>query len=328
MAVQWPLLIFSVLLGASSGIMIFLGIGELKGAFKKVRFPLALIALILLAVGGCASAVHLGHLDRALYILGNVNSAFSRELFAVGFTGLMTLVYVILSRKNYPDATKVFGILAAIGGILLPLIAGASYMMPARPAWDSFALPLMYLGTGIGMGFVLSAAYVYAKGDDADKPLSMTLALVGIIASVAVTLIYVVWVAIAPYPDSTRSFVRLAGGDLAPAFWLGVVLVGMGGPIAIAVMAKRGAFADGAGGAGTGADAEAAAEPAVVGVDGGGAATAAPATTAATAATAAAAGKFSTASALWMALGCLVVGSVVLRVLMYAVGTSVEYLIY
>ncbi len=328
MAVQWPLLIFSVLLGASSGIMIFLGIGELKGAFKKVRFPLALIALILLAVGGCASAVHLGHLDRALYILGNVNSAFSRELFAVGFTGLMTLVYVILSRKNYPDATKVFGILAAIGGILLPLIAGASYMMPARPAWDSFALPLMYLGTGIGMGFVLSAAYVYAKGDDADKPLSMTLALVGIIASVAVTLIYVVWVAIAPYPDSTRSFVRLAGGDLAPAFWLGVVLVGMGGPIAIAVMAKRGAFADGAGGAGTGAGAEAAAEPAVVGVDGGGAATAAPATTAATAATAAAAGKFSTASALWMALGCLVVGSVVLRVLMYAVGTSVEYLIY
>ena len=272
--------------------------------------------------------MHLGHLDRALYILGNVNSAFSRELFAVGFTGLMTLVYVILSRKNYPDATKVFGILAAIGGILLPLIAGASYMMPARPAWDSFALPLMYLGTGIGMGFVLSAAYVYAKGDDADKPLSMTLALVGIIASVAVTLIYVVWVAIAPYPDSTRSFVRLAGGDLAPAFWLGVVLVGMGGPIAIAVMAKRGAFADGAGGAGTGAGAEAAAEPAVVGVDGGGAATAAPATTAATAATAAAAGKFSTASALWMALGCLVVGSVVLRVLMYAVGTSVEYLIY
>ena len=39
MAVQWPLLIFSVLLGASSGIMIVLGIGEIKGVFKKVRFP-------------------------------------------------------------------------------------------------------------------------------------------------------------------------------------------------------------------------------------------------------------------------------------------------
>ena len=320
MAVQWPLLIFSVLLGASSGIMIFLGIGELRGAFKKVRFPLSLIALVLLAVGGCASAVHLGHIDRALYILGNVNSAFSRELFAVGFTGLMTLVYVILAKKDYPGASKVFGILAAIGGILLPLIAGASYMMPARPAWDSFALPLMYLGTGVGMGFVLGAAYVFAKGDDADKSLSMTLAIVGIMASVAVTLIYVVWVAIAPYPDPTRSFVRLAGGDLAPAFWLGVVLVGMGGPVAVAIMAKRGAFA-GMPGEGQGSSDPMATEPVVADVDGSGAATAAPAAVAT-------ASKFSTASALWAALACLVVGSVVLRVLMYTVGTSVEYLIY
>lgn len=322
MAVQWPLLIFSVLLGASSGIMIFLGIGELRGSFKKVRFPLSLIALILLAVGGCASAVHLGHIDRALYILGNVNSAFSRELFAVGFTGLMTLVYVILAKKDYPGASKVFGILAAIGGLLLPIIAGASYMMPARPAWDSFALPLMYLGTGVGMGFVLGAAYVCSKGDDADKAFSMTLAVVGIVASVAVTLIYVVWVAVAPYPDPTRSLVRLAAGDLAPAFWLGVVLVGMAGPVVIAVMAKHGSFVDtsGAGTDGSSADAE----PTVAGVDASGAATAAPATATA----AAAANKFSTASALWAALACLVVGSVVLRVLMYTVGTSVEYLIY
>ncbi len=314
MAVQWPLLIFSVLLGASSGIMIFLGIGEIKGTFKKVRFPLALIALILLAVGGCASALHLGHLDRALYILGNVSSAFSRELFAVGFTGLMTLIYVILSRKDYPGATKVFGILAAIGGILLPLIAGASYMMPARPAWDSFALPLMYLGTGIGMGFVLSAAYVYMKDDDGDKALSLTLATVGIIAAIAVTLVYVVWIAIAPYPDPTRSFMRLAGGDLAPAFWLGVVLVGMGGPLAVLVMAKRGALADEL------EDGAKAVEPAGASVDGSGTASAAP--------VAAKANKLSTANALWIALGCLVVGSVVLRIIMYTVATSVEYLIY
>lgn len=314
MAVQWPLLIFSVLLGTSSGVMIFLGIGEIKGSFKKVRFPLSLIALILLAIGGCASAMHLGHIDRALYILGNVGSAFSRELFAVGFTGLMTLVYVILARKDYPAASKVFGILAAIGGLLLPLIAGASYMMPARPAWDSFALPLMYLGTGIGMGFVLSAAYVYTKGDEADKLFSMKLATIGIIASIAVTLIYVIWIAIAPFPDPTRSFMRLAGGDLAAAFWLGVVLVGMGGPIAVLVMAKKGSFVD--------EDNKGETDDVVVAsADAIGAATAEPAV-------GAAAGKVTTANALWGALACLVVGSVILRVIMYVVATSVEQLIY
>ncbi len=319
MAIQWPLLIFSVLLGASSGIMIFLGIGEIKGTFKKVRFPLALIALILLAVGGCASAMHLGHIDRALYILGNVGSAFSRELFAVGFTGLMTLIYVILVRKDYPAATKVFGILAAIGGILLPLIAGASYMMPARPAWDSFALPLMYLGTGIGMGFVLGAAYVYMKGDDGDKAFSMKLAIIGVISSIAVTLIYVVWIAIAPYPDPTRSFMRLAGGDLAPAFWLGVVLVGMGGPLAVIIAAKRGALSGGTPSSESGEKANVS-DVEVASVDASG--------SAAAAAGAASTQKITTANALWIALACLVVGSVVLRMIMYTVATSVEYLIY
>lgn len=309
MAVQWPLLIFSVLLGASSGIMVFLGIGEIKGVFKKVRFPLALIALVLLAIGGCASALHLGHVDRALYILGNVGSAFSRELFAVGFTGLMTLIYVILSRKDYPGPTKVFGILAAIGGIVLPLVAGASYMMAARPAWDSFALPVMYLGTGIGMGFVLSAAFVYMKGDDADKALSVTLAIVGIICSVAAMLIYVIWIAIAPHPDPTRSIMRLVGGDLAPAFWLGVVLLGIVCPLAAIVLSRKNAASDKAGEDAT----------VVAGVDGSGAATAAAPAVAA---------KVNTATILWVTLGCLLVSNVVLRVIMYTVATSVEQLIY
>ena len=309
MAVQWPLLIFSVLLGASSGVLVFLGIGEIKGCFKKVRFPLALIALVLLAVGGCASALHLGHIDRALYILGNVSSGLSKELFAVGFTGIMTLVYVILSRKDYPSVTRVFGLLAALGGLVLPLVAGASYMMPARPAWDSIALPLMYLGTGLGMGFVLAAAYVHFKGDEADEPFALKLALAGVLASAVVTLIYVVWVAVAPYPDPTRSLVRLAAGDLAPAFWLDVVLIGGMAPVVLmGLVWKRGGDA--------GASSKDA--PVVAAVDGGGAAAAAPA----------AAGKVSTTTALWATLACLVVGSVVLRVIMYLVATSVEQLIY
>ena len=43
-------------------------------------------------------------------------------LFAVGFTGIVTLVYVILSRKDYPGPTKVFGILAMVGALVLPLV--------------------------------------------------------------------------------------------------------------------------------------------------------------------------------------------------------------
>ncbi len=334
MAVQWPLLIFSVLLGASSGILIFLGIGEIKGKFKNVRFALALTALILLAIGGCASALHLGHIDRAFYILGNMGSGLSKELFAVAFVGIMTLVYVILARKDYPGPTKVFGILAMIGAIILPIVAGASYMMPARPAWDSFTLPLMFLGTGIGMGFVLAAAFVFTKADSAkketegdtakaallvtedDKKLAMTLALVGVVCSVAVMLIYVIWIAMAPHPDPSRSMMRLAGGDLAVAFWVCVVLIGMAGPLALVWKANKDMthpVAD---------DADATDGAVIAGAQDGAA------VAIATPAAAKKAANITPVTALWASLACLVVGSVVLRVIMYAVATSVEQLIY
>lgn len=250
MAVQWPLLIFSVLLGISSGILVFLGIGEIRGMFKKVRFPLALVALVLLAVGGCASAMHLGHIDRALYILGNPASGLSKELFAVGFTAVVTLVYLILSRKDYPGPAKVFGILALVGGIVLPLVAGASYIMPARPAWDSVTLPLMYLGTGLGMGFTLSAAVVCAKGDQGERAFGLKLALAGVIISVVVMAAYIAWIAMAPHQDSSRSIDLLLSGNLAMAFWLGVVVLGMALPLVLVAVAQRGAKPNaGAGGA-------------------------------------------------------------------------------
>lgn len=304
MAVQWPLLIFSVLLGASSGIMVFLGIGEVKGRFKAVRFPLALIALILLALGGIASVFHLGHADRAFYILGNLNSGLSRELFAVGFLGIVTLVYMVLARKDYPGPSKVFGILGLIGGIVLPVVAGSSLMMPARPAWDSFTLPLMYLGTGLGMGFVLSAAYVYLKGSADERRFAFQLAGIGILCSIATSLFYIVWIAMAPFGDPTRSLARLAAGDLALSFWLCVVLVGMVAPAALYFLVRK----DAEGGASD--------SPAVAGVDADG--------TASASGTA----KLTAANALWVSLACLVVGNVVLRVIMYAVATSVEHLIY
>lgn len=316
MAVQWPLLVFSVLLGASCGTLVFLGIGEIKGVFKKVRFPLAVCALVLLAVGGCASAMHLGHIDRAFYILGNMASGLSKELFAVGFAGVVTLVYAVLARKDYPGASKVLGMLALIAGVVLPLVAGASYMMPARPAWDSFTLPLMYLGTGLGLGFVLSAAVVCLRGEGDDASLALKLALVSVAASVVTMLAYVAWIALAPFPVESRSIGRLLTGSLALEFWAGVVVLGIVAPAALAWLALR--KADGGAGAGA-VGAGAAPAVAAAGADGG---------AAAGAATAEAAGVRSAAGMLWGALACLVVGNVALRIIMYAVATSVESLIY
>lgn len=289
MAVQWPLLIFSVLLGVTSGSFVFIGVGEFMGKFKEVRFTGVLIALACLVIGGIASAFHLGHPERATHLLGNLGSGLTKELAAVVVMAIVAIAYAVLVRKDYPAARKALGIAGAVAGVALPIIAGASYLMAARPAWDSATLPLMYLGGGLGSGMTLMAALVLAKGDASpsdEQKLAVKLAIAGMVVLVVLSLAYVAWIGLAPHQADSRSIGRLMAGDLAFAFWLGVVGVGLAAPCILAGLAWKT----------MGGPVAAAARRA--------------------------------SSYLFAACACSVVGAVVLRVIMYAVGTSVEAFIY
>ena len=103
------------------------------------------------------------------------------------------------------------------------------------------------------------------------------------------TLAYVAWIALAPYQAPTRSIERLVSGDMAAMFWLGVVVIGIVVPVALAVLACMRA----AKGLGDGK-----ADPKML------------------------------AFMMFGACACTAVGAVVIRIIMYAVGTSVEQFIY
>ena len=290
MEIQWPLLIFSVLLGVTSGSFVFLAVGELRGKFRDVRFAGALIALICLAVGGCVSVLHMGHPERATHLLGNLGSGLSKELFVVAIMGIVALIYLVLAKKDYPTASKVFGVLGGIIGLVLPFVAGASYLIAARPAWDSIALPLMFLGGGLAMGMTLMCGLVLLRGADDERGFALKLALAGVLIMVVTSLAYVIWIAVAPYQAPTRSIERLISGDMAVMFWAGVVVIGIVVPVALTALACV-QSTKGAGDSGT-------VQPKQL------------------------------AMYLFAACACTAIGAVVIRIIMYGVGTSVEQFIY
>lgn len=291
MEIQWPLLIFSVLLGVTSGSFVFLAVGELKGKFRDVRFVGALIAFACLAVGGCVSVLHMGHPERATHLLGNLGSGLSKELFVVAIMGIVSLVYLILAKKDYPSVSKVFGVLGGVIGLVLPFVAGASYLIAARPAWDSAALPLMFLGAGLALGMTLMCGLVLLKGKAAEEGgFALKLALAGVIIMAVTAVSYVIWIAIAPFQAPSRSIERLISGDMAVMFWAGVVVIGIVVPVVLAALACIQAT-KGEGSSGTVAPRQ-------------------------------------LAMYMFGAFACTAIGTIVLRIIMYGVGTSVEQFIY
>lgn len=293
MDIQWPLLIFSVLLGLSSGMYVFIGIGEIKGVFKEVRFKGALIALILLALGGCASVFHMGHPERAVHLLANMGSGLSMELIAVALMGIAGFIYLFLAKRSN-GASKIVGVIVGILGLALPYITGASYLMAARPAWDSITLPLSYLGAALAAGFLLMSALVLLSSKAQEEGrFALTLALVGVVVMILTIVAYLIWVAIAPYQDAQRSLMRLISGDLALAFWIGVVVVGILVP-AILTFIARGKLS----------------------------------TSQDKTSTDSAQSSKGLGASLILACVCVVAGSAVLRAIIYLIGSSVEQFIY
>ena len=176
-------------------------------------------------------------------------------------------------------------------GLVLPFVAGSSYLIAARPAWDSIALPLMFLGAGLALGMTLMAGLVLLRGKAAEEGgFALKLALAGVVIMAVTTVAYVVWIAIAPYQAPTRSIDRLISGDLAVMFWAGVVVIGIVVPVALTVLACVQAT-KGAGDTGSVAPKQ-------------------------------------LAMYLLGACACTAIGAIVIRIIMYAVGTSVEQFIY
>ena len=127
MSIQWPLVIFSLLAGTGAGTMVFVGLSELLNKGASARFNAALVAFILLILGGIASVLHLGQPANVMSAITNLGSfsGISIELILLGLSALVALIYAILAKREGSDgARKAFGVIALILGLVFAFALG------------------------------------------------------------------------------------------------------------------------------------------------------------------------------------------------------------
>lgn len=145
MAIQWPLAIFSLLAGCGGGMLAFMAFAEVKGFGVNRRFPLAVAALVLIVVGGCASVAHLGNPANIMAAAANIGSlsGISVELIFLGASAVFAAAYAVaVKRGASAGARKAIAIIAGVLGVILAFVTGNGYVMESQVNIASPANPL------------------------------------------------------------------------------------------------------------------------------------------------------------------------------------------
>lgn len=166
MEIQWSLVAFTLLVGTGSWLFIFAGLDYVRGVIRNAKaMDVCLIAFfVMLVCGGLASVTHLSHPDRMLAALGHPTSGIFMEALFVGLLCIVLIAFYVLKRREAPlGAMKALAIVGMLFGLVLSFSVGNSYIMPARPLWNTIALPLAYVGTAAACGaaarLVVSAVF-------------------------------------------------------------------------------------------------------------------------------------------------------------------------
>lgn len=243
MAVQWELLFFSLLVGLGMGCFAFVAVTEWLGKLESIRLPGAITSIICLGIGGIISALHLGHPERVFHILGNIKSGIAQEFILSAVAGGLIALYIVLLlwQGASAKARKNVAILGLVAAVLLVFSTGNLYVLGARPAWSTFILPVLYVAMAAPLGVFAMYIWLVQKGENGEVIQQVNkVAFYGLVAFAVMVISYVIYLFAAPFPDPTRSPLRLLAGDLTILFWGAVVLVGLITPMLVTFRTMQG----------------------------------------------------------------------------------------
>ena len=193
MELQWPLILFTTLTAWGCGVLGGAGALALKGAGKKSQQLLAILSCVLLAAGGIAVFFHLQHWERIFNGFGHITSGITQELIAIVVLAVIAIVYLACLRRSedggsVPAWCAIAGIAIAV---VFDVVAAHSYMMDARPAWNSILEILSIVGASCILGPATVAVMESVKDDDV-SPMGATATFAGSIVAACTTVAYII----------------------------------------------------------------------------------------------------------------------------------------
>lgn len=193
MELQWPLIIFTTLLAASAGLFATQCVYALRKVKPQAQMTAWIVSAVLLVVGGIAVFLHLEHWERIFNGFGHITSGITQELIAIVVLAVVAVIYLVYLRKNEGQVPAWIAVVGIVVSAILVVVMAHSYMMPARPAWDSIFQVLSIVGAAcvMGPGAMTFICALKATDGEAADPLEGLLVLGGSLVNALTTIVYI-----------------------------------------------------------------------------------------------------------------------------------------
>jgi DMSO reductase anchor subunit len=252
MELQWPLILFTTLLAWCAGTFSAEAYAAARGTHERSQMRGWAVSAILLVAAGVAVFMHLQHWERIFNGFGHITSGITQELIAIVVLAVIAIVYLAQIRRNDGKVSKAVAVLAIVFSVVLLCVAGHSYQMASRPAWNNILWPISLIGAACALGPATMAAIAAAKDDDAASYGKATV--IGVVINAVTSLAAALSIFAAQgsltdvgwYYDLTHPMKEIMttgispfSGASMPYMVVGVILVGIVGALVCALMGKK-----------------------------------------------------------------------------------------
>lgn len=238
METQWPLVIFTLFVCITCGLLGSMSILALKGRGRDLQMTGLITSAVCLVIGGIGAFLHLEHWERIFNGFGHITSGITQELVGCVALAVVMVLWFVVLRKGEDKLPTWLPVVTLIVAVAMVIATGHSYLMPARAAWG-VSLIVFYLCNACMLGPIVLWAIAQAKGDTEAEGAAINLAFIGAALQLVVDAIYAVSVAMSSMPDHgyyadptamttppkavTDLFEVMVSGAAAPMFWSAIV---------------------------------------------------------------------------------------------------------
>jgi anaerobic dimethyl sulfoxide reductase subunit C (anchor subunit) len=157
MEIQWMLVLYSLFMGLSIGPFALLALTDACENRPSLCKWASITGLICVIVAGIAAFAHLGKPAAAVYVFNNFSSPITQETVVVLLTGVIAALLAGVTLFNWlPALRRPLAWIGLVLAVISVIFIAAIYLLPARPAWNNWLLPLTLLVSSLINGLLLA----------------------------------------------------------------------------------------------------------------------------------------------------------------------------